>query len=252
MTTWARIIRRALALPRWQAVTCITTASVLGSLLLTMVTLSAFGATQRTILVALAVATIVPALIATPVGLVLTRLLQELDAARGLAQTLANTDALTGVLNRRHFVEKSTQLMGRAAHDQSPTSVLMLDIDDFKTINDRYGHQTGDEVLQMFAAACIRTLRPTDLLARWGGEEFVALLPATAPADAIRISDRLCKAIANGVIQGTDRKLVGVTVSIGVATSPGSGSRLEELLVSADAAMYQAKRAGKNCVRLSA
>ncbi len=252
MTSWAPVIRHMLGMPKWQAVACISAASVFGSVLLTIVTMSALGAPQRTFLVALAVATVVPTLVATPVGIVLTRLLHELDAARIFAQTLANTDGLTGALNRRHFVEKSTQLMGRSLHDQTPTSVLMIDLDDFKKINDLHGHNTGDEVLQKFASVCTKTLRPSDLLARWGGEEFVALLPATSHADAIRISERLCKAIAGGSVVTTGHKVVTLTASIGVATSADSTLRLEDLLSRADAAMYTAKLAGKNCVKLAA
>ena len=250
--TWAHFVRHVLALPRWQAIASITGASVAGSVLMTIVTMSALGAPPRTFFIALLVATLIPTLVATPVGVVLTRLLHELDAARKLAQLLANTDALTGALNRRHFMEMGTLMLARASHDESPMSVLMLDIDDFKKINDRHGHQAGDEVLRMFARICVKTLRPTDMLARWGGEEFVALLPATAPADAVRISARLCAAIAQGSVD-TDRNApIGVTVSVGVAASLDGSARLEELLSRADAAMYEAKLAGKNGVKMAA
>lgn len=252
MTRWTPLIHRILGMPRWQAIACITAASVLGSLLLTVVTLSALGAPQRSFLVALVVATVIPTLVATPVGIVLTRLMHDLDAARIMAQTLASTDPLTGALNRRHFVEKSSLLMGRAVRDQAPCSLLMIDIDDFKKINDRHGHSTGDEVLQMFVRVCTKTLRPSDLLARWGGEEFVALLPATSTADAIRISERLRKAIAEGSVVTARQHVVTLTASIGVAASEDSTLQLEDMLSRADAAMYTAKLAGKNCFKLAA
>ena len=251
MMQWASFAEYVLSLPRWQAIASITGASVAGSLLMTIVTMSALGAAQRTFFIALLVATIIPTLVATPVGVVLTRLLHELDAARKLAQLLANTDALTGALNRRHFMEMGTLMLARASHDETPMSVLMLDIDDFKKINDRHGHQAGDEVLRTLARTCVKTLRPTDMLARWGGEEFVALLPSTAPADAVSISTRLCAAIAQGSVD-TDRNApIGVTVSVGVAASLDGSARLEELLSRADAAMYEAKLAGKNGVKMA-
>jgi diguanylate cyclase (GGDEF)-like protein len=249
--SWASFAQRVLSLPRWQAICAITCASVAGSVSMTIVMMSLLGAAQKTFFIALLVATVIPTLVALPVAVVLTRLLRELDAARRLAQLLANTDALTGALNRRHFIETGTLMLARARHDATPMSVLMLDIDDFKKINDRHGHQAGDEVLRMFARICVKTLRPTDMLARWGGEEFVALLPATAPADAVRISARLCTAIAQGSVD-TDRSApIGVTVSVGVAASLDGSAQLDDLLARADAAMYQAKQAGKNGLKLA-
>lgn len=240
-----------LALPKWQAISIIVGASVGGSVLVTVVVMTLLGAPQRTFLVALAVATGMPMLVSGPVGIVLIRLLHELDVARILAQTLANTDALTGALSRRNFMEVGALVLARARHDAVPMSVLMLDVDDFKQVNDRYGHNTGDDVLKMFARICMQTLRPTDMLARWGGEEFAALLPSTAPADAIQISERLCNAIASGSVAAGTGPPIRVTVSIGLATSTNSSAGLEELLARADAAMYDAKRSGKNGVRLA-
>ena len=240
-----------LALPKWRAISIIVAASVGGSLLLTAIAMTLLGAPQRTFLIAMAVATAMPMLVAGPVGIVLMRLLHELDAARILAQTLANTDALTGALNRRNFMEAGALVLARARHDGMPMSVLMLDVDDFKRVNDRYGHQAGDDALQMTARVCMQTLRPTDMLARWGGEEFVALLPSTAPADAIRISERLCNAIAGGTVMAGTSPPIRITVSIGVATTVQDGVGLEALLSRADAAMYAAKRSGKNGVKLA-
>ena len=251
MMSWTSLVQHVLSLPKWQAIAWITGASVAGSVLMTIVAMSALDADQSTFVIALLVATIIPTLVAMPVGIVLTRLLHELDAARKLAQLLANTDALTGALNRRRFMELGNLILARASHDRSPMSVLMLDIDDFKKINDRYGHQTGDEVLRMFAGICLKSLRPTDMLARWGGEEFVALLPATAPADAVLISARLCAAIAEGRVATDQDTPLGVTVSVGVAANLDGTDRLETLLSLADAAMYEAKLAGKNGVKLA-
>jgi diguanylate cyclase (GGDEF)-like protein len=245
MNRWARWIRSLLALPRWAAVGAIVGASVVDSLGVTWLSLVVADVPESM------VAVVVPTLVAGPVAIVLLTLLEELNRARALAQTLANTDALTGALNRRCFMERGHQAVGRAGSSTSSTSVLLMDIDDFKQINDRYGHSTGDAVLQMFAAECVAQLRPQDLLARWGGEEFVALLPATAAADALQLADRLRQAIAEARVAGADGEPMGVTVSIGVACSDEQTVFLDDLLLRADEAMYEAKRSGKNTVRLA-
>ncbi|MDH4392137.1 MAG: GGDEF domain-containing protein [Aquabacterium sp.] len=252
MKPWARCIRSLLSLPRWAAVGVIVGASVAGSVLITLLSLAVSDVPGSMYAVAVLIAVLVPTLVAGPVAMVLLKLLEELNHARALAQTLANTDALTGALNRRCFMERGHQAVGRAGQNASPTSVLLMDIDDFKQINDRYGHSTGDAVLQMFARQCLASLRPQDMLARWGGEEFVALLPATAPADALQLSDRLCKAIAAARVDGAGGEPRGVTVSIGVASSVGGALALDALLSRADAAMYDAKRSGKNRAKLAA
>jgi diguanylate cyclase (GGDEF)-like protein len=226
-------------------------ASVASSVTITLLALELTDAPREILGMSVLIAMLVPTLVAAPVAIGLMKLLHELNAARALAQTLANTDALTGALNRRHFHDMGSQIVGRARQDATPTSVLLMDIDDFKQVNDRHGHCTGDAVLQMFARQCMKSLRPQDMLARWGGEEFVALLPATAPADAVRISERLCKAIADGRVVGTGGTPMGVTVSIGVAASAGVAAELDALLAQADAAMYRAKRKGKNQVALA-
>ena len=238
-------------MPKWAAVGLIVGASVLGSVATTLLAMELSGAPRDILATSVLIAVLVPTLVATPVSTVLLKLLHELNAARALAQTLANTDALTGALNRRHFMDVGNLIVSRAQPDATPTSVLLMDIDDFKQVNDRHGHSTGDAVLQMFARQCMKSLRPQDMLARWGGEEFVALLPATAPADAVRISERLCNAIAEGRVAGADGASMGVTASIGVAASVGGSARLDALLSQADAAMYHAKRNGKNQVQLA-
>jgi diguanylate cyclase (GGDEF)-like protein len=245
---WVRLL---LALPKWLAVCTIVGVSVASSVGITMLALVLSNAPSSLLPMSVLIAVLVPTMVAAPVAIGLLKLLHELNSARALAQTLANTDALTGALNRRNFLDVGTKVVSRARRDATPTSVLLMDIDDFKQVNDRHGHGTGDAVLQMFAQECLKSLRPHDMLARWGGEEFVALLPATAPADAVRVSERLCKAIADGRINGADGMPIGVTVSIGVAASTGGADGLEALLSRADAAMYVAKRNGKNGVRLA-
>lgn len=251
MNQWARWIRLLLSLPRWTAVGVIVGASVASSVAITLLSLVVSNVPDGMFRIALFIAVLVPTLVAGPVAIVLLRLLQELNLARALAQTLANTDALTGALNRRCFMERGHQEVARAGTRGGPVSVLLMDIDDFKQINDQFGHSTGDAVLQMFAKQCMASLRPQDMLARWGGEEFVALLPATAPADAMRLSNRLCQAIAQARSADTNGALTRVTVSIGVASSLDGPVALDALLSRADAAMYEAKRSGKNRVKLA-
>jgi diguanylate cyclase (GGDEF)-like protein len=159
---------------------------------------------------------------------------------------LAMFDALTGVLNRRAFLDLAERDLARAAREGAPFAVLMLDIDHFKSVNDRFGHQAGDRALADFAARVKAGARPSDLVGRYGGEEFCVLLPATAPAEAQAVAERLRAAIAASPLGGLPGT---VTVSIGVAacTSPGCWS-LAAITERADAALYAAKGTGRNRV----
>lgn len=164
-------------------------------------------------------------------------------------QQLATLDPLTAVPNRRHFYEQALREVERATEFGHPISVLMLDADFFKAINDTYGHLVGDQVLQMIAACCRDDLREIDLLARFGGEEFAALLPNTDHEAALGVARRLAARIAETPVH-TDSGLLYVSVSVGVAsTTPGQPISLEQLLDKADKALYEAKRAGRNKVR---
>ncbi|MCO5129625.1 MAG: GGDEF domain-containing protein [Xanthobacteraceae bacterium] len=158
----------------------------------------------------------------------------------------ASIDPLTGVLNRRGFAEATARAIAREAGAGRPVTVMILDIDHFKSINDRFGHAAGDEVLRRFAGVIAQTLRVTDLCGRIGGEEFAVLL-SCATEEAMSAAERVRQAFASSgiVIAGTP---VETTVSIGVACSP-VGAELDVLLAAADAALYQAKRAGRNRVR---
>jgi diguanylate cyclase (GGDEF)-like protein len=159
-------------------------------------------------------------------------------------QLLAQTDSLTGLLNRRAFEENLTRAMRRAAHTGKSSAVLLLDIDRFKEVNDSLGHHAGDEVLQRVGAALREGMRPADALARYGGEEFVMLLYDASEAQAEEIAWRLRAEIADL------RDLPGettVTVSIGVAVSQ-PGDTVEHLLRRCDDALYRSKRAGRNLV----
>lgn len=158
----------------------------------------------------------------------------------------ANSDALTGLNNRRWLEEMMVRLKGKALEDLLPVSVLMLDVDHFKRFNDTYGHKAGDLVLQMVAKTMRRRLRPSDMVARFGGEEFMILLPHTAPAEAQVVAERLRAGIQQTEISAEQGlELPPVTVSIGIAPWR-QGELLESLVEAADKALYRAKANGRN------
>lgn len=168
---------------------------------------------------------------------------------------LAASDPLTGVPNRRHFEERSAQIIAAREATGHSVAVLMLDVDHFKKINDTYGHPAGDEVLKVVARRCREALRDRDLFARFGGEEFVALLAAPALEDAPAAAERMRNAVAATPIDVGDAR-INVTVSIGGALGeavPGSDQGLlDNLIARADEALYQAKADGRNRVRMAA
>ena len=161
----------------------------------------------------------------------------------------ASVDPLTGLLNRRGFSEATTRMIEREAKAGRPITVMIFDIDHFKSVNDTFGHAAGDEVLKVFANVVANTLRITDLVGRVGGEEFAALLPA--PMDeALTAAERVREAFQNAGVAVDDEPLA-TTVSIGVAGGPAN-TELEVLMASADTALYQAKRGGRNRVEAAA
>ena len=160
------------------------------------------------------------------------------------------TDPLTGVANRRGFFEMGERLLARAAFARQPTAVIMFDLDRFKRINDRYGHDTGDEVITVFCRLARSLLRSNDLFGRIGGEEFACLLPTTERLDALRLAERVRAAFEAAYHTiGEDR--LRTTVSAGVAIADNSNFDLDTLLKHADRALSRAKRAGRNCVQQS-
>jgi diguanylate cyclase (GGDEF)-like protein len=160
----------------------------------------------------------------------------------------AETDPLTGIANRRRFNQVLEVECGRFTRGHSPFSVLMLDLDYFKDVNDRYGHAAGDEVLRQVAQILLATLRSTDVVARYGGEEFAVLLTETRIEGAMVIAERVRTAVEDRVLD-VEGNEIALTVSIGVTSHNGEESEAgEELLKRADDALYRAKAAGRNCV----
>jgi diguanylate cyclase (GGDEF)-like protein len=162
-------------------------------------------------------------------------------------QRQALVDSLTGLANRRLCEAALEKELGRADRFGEPLAVVVGDIDDFKDVNDRHGHATGDEVLKAFSRALQDTVRDIDLAGRWGGEEFVVGLPGTNLAGGVRLAERIRAALAQHPVKAPGGERVHVTASFGVAEFDGRAT-LNELMAAADAALYRAKRAGKDRV----
>jgi diguanylate cyclase (GGDEF)-like protein len=174
---------------------------------------------------------------------------QELEELLKKVKVLAITDPLTELFNRRHFETVLEKEFHKTRRYNIPLSCLMIDIDKFKDINDEYGHRAGDSVLQETAQIIKKTLRDVDIAARWGGEEFVVLLPQTNKEDALQCASRMLKAMSEHRFSNIpDRK---ITVSIGIASVPHPSIDSGEALVNAsDVAMYEAKKKGRNRIEV--
>ena len=173
---------------------------------------------------------------------------RELQWANQKLQELASTDALTGACNRRHFLELARVEISRAQRQGQALSVIMLDIDFFKTINDRFGHEIGDKVLVALATTIHAALRSSDIFARLGGEEFIVMLPGQGLSDALQTAERLRLLVEQDEVAGCPAQ---ITVSSGVAGLETEADEIDDLLRRADQGLYQAKNLGRNqvCVR---
>jgi diguanylate cyclase (GGDEF)-like protein len=197
-------------------------------------------------------ATAVFVLLAVAVSILLGRVLETSNRrAFALERELhheARTDTLTGLDNRRAMQERGRVEMKRSTRSKTPVSVVLADLDHFKEVNDRYGHETGDTVLTKVAAALRAALRESDALGRWGGEEFMAVLPATDARGAAEVAERMRAAIAETTFEGLRER---TTISLGVASSQGlddPGMEWDLLLKEADQRLYRAKHEGRNRV----
>ncbi len=170
------------------------------------------------------------------------RLSDELRARNAELERVSRTDGLTGLLNRRAAEEVLATELAKARRYGLPLTVLMIDLDEFKRVNDSYGHAVGDRVLVEVSAALRGALRESDVIGRWGGEEFLAVLPLTCGAAGLVLADRLCRQVADLPVRLDDGSLLPVGISVGVC-----GEVLDEdrLLRDADAALYRAKAAGR-------
>ncbi|QZA80500.1 GGDEF domain-containing protein [Deefgea piscis] len=162
---------------------------------------------------------------------------------------LATTDELTQLSNRREWQSKAQSAFLHALRYKKNLSFMMIDVDHFKKINDQYGHLFGDQILKQIAQLCVLNTRATDLVARWGGEEFVVLLPETTLEQAKIVAEKIRSAIANSTFSLTDNPQLTVTVSIGISSLLPHDQSLDDLLSRADNAMYLAKDKGRNCIQ---
>jgi two-component system, cell cycle response regulator len=181
------------------------------------------------------------------------RLIETMRASLDQSMELAVTDQLTGLNNRRYLMSQLGPLVQRAARGGDPVSVIIADVDHFKRINDNFGHDVGDEVLKEFAARLASNFRPIDISCRYGGEEFVVVMPNTRGDYACLVAERLRRHVSGApfaIKAGTDA--LSVTVSLGVAVATGVGDTADKVLKRADEALYRAKQNGRNRVMAAA
>ena len=181
----------------------------------------------------------------------------DLEKQKTVLEGLTQTDPLTGALNRAGIMSHLEQEFQRAHRNLQPVAVLMIDIDHFKFVNDQYGHLVGDVVLQNLISNLQRSVREIDSIGRFGGEEFLVILPDTSTEQASATAERIRKAVEQSTCAYADEKEVKITISIGVAVyNPHefdlqkSQNRLQEYIRQSDLAMYKAKNSGRNCVVL--
>jgi diguanylate cyclase (GGDEF)-like protein len=165
-------------------------------------------------------------------------------------RTAAMVDPLTGIANRRSFLQDAAQLAKRHGANPRPTAVLLIDLDHFKSINDRFGHALGDRVLEIFADSARQSVRSSDLLGRLGGEEFAAVLSDTSRDKAAGVAERIRASFAQAA-QEVDNRPVRATVSIGLVHCQEAALNVAELLAQADQALYTAKERGRNRVEVA-
>jgi diguanylate cyclase (GGDEF)-like protein len=163
----------------------------------------------------------------------------------GEFEQLSVTDALTGLLNRRYLEERLTEEIKRSNRHGFPMSFMMIDVDEFKSYNDNFGHAEGDKALQIVGASLKETLRGADVAVRYGGEEFSILLPQTSSEEAIVIAERLRERV-----EKTEFPHRKVTISVGIASCSLSLNSPRDLIAAADKALYVAKRRGRNNVQV--
>lgn len=231
-----------------KSILIISVASVLFSEAVTLVFLLLIpegGIILRTrLFVALSIAFIVPLIVAPLASWAMIGLILEIHALEEQMRTLATYDSLTGLLNKRAFVEQAGYGCRIAEREQQEFSVLVADMDHFKQINDRYGHVVGDKVLESFGKIASAIARKSDLAGRIGGEEFAFFLPHTSADQALAFAERLHKAIPEDGVE-VDGGTTCYTASIGLGTFSGA-THIEEALRTADRALYRAKEEGRD------
>jgi len=174
----------------------------------------------------------------------------KLEEERKKSELQATIDVLTGLHNRRYFIEHASIRLQECARFKRESALILFDIDKFKSVNDTYGHAAGDAIICAVAEATSKQLRPYDLFARYGGEEYIVFLPETGADTAQRVAERLRKAVENQITHFQSVAL-NCTISLGVAVSGGKPAELNELINAADSALYRAKEGGRNKVEIA-
>ena len=183
------------------------------------------------------------------IGVRLLTVEKELREARDRMEILATHDDLTGLLNRKAIRERAKAELARAQRESIPMSLILLDIDHFKLVNDQYGHLVGDDALRLIAKVVRQTVRTYDYTGRWGGEEFMLLLPRTAQDEALKIAERVRLDISKMPLVLPNGTALNLSASLGVVSTSQNGDQpLDTLLQRADDALYEAKAQGRNRV----
>ncbi|MCZ2127864.1 MAG: diguanylate cyclase [Anaerolineales bacterium] len=179
--------------------------------------------------------------------LIVWRDISHLKQTQMELEKIAMQDPLTSIYNRRHFFTLAEAEIERALRYHTPCSIILADIDQFKNVNDQYGHKAGDEALICFTKVCRKSLRKVDIFARYGGEEFIALLPETELEQAVETAERIRQIVASSSLESAQFDF-GITASFGVAAFQGADDTLDHLIQRADQSLYEAKNAGRNRV----
>ncbi len=177
------------------------------------------------------------------------RMQQDLNLLTEELHQLATTDGLTGLTNRREFMDIARREFSRAKRHESDLSLILMDIDHFKQVNDTYGHDVGDEVLKVLAKSGAGVIRDHDIFCRFGGEEFTVLLPGTDLKGAIAMAERLRVLLAQTSVP-FEGGAVQFTISAGISTVNPGMNTIETLIKQADLSLYEAKSRGRNCIRV--
>lgn len=234
--------------PLWATIPVIVAISVAASVgalfLLTELMGMGYGPGFRR---SLTIAITAPTLVSAPIGGYIVHLLRQVESARQKAQALAWNDELTQLMNRRRFAQMGTRELALAQRAGRRLVAVLLDVDDFKRFNDQHGHAGGDALLRALGVALPAELRATDLVSRWGGEEFALLLPDTGAAEAVHLLERVRGAVESLSVDVGGGAVRRCTVSVGLTEST-AGDSFDALIDRADKAMYRAKASGKNRV----
>lgn len=228
-----------------------TSVSIVLSVFITFFILWLSDADDSITQIALIISIIAPGIIAPLVTWFLIGLIIKIDELEQRQRKLITYDELTGLISRRTFFEKFDELKEITEKNKTHITLAYMDLDDFKKINDVYGHNAGDQALKSFAQILTNAARVNDIIARIGGEEFAIILPETKIEDAHMILERIRKTVSSKelIIEG---KKLSISMSTGLAQYQGDALRIDKLVSQADKAMYQAKSEGKNCISLYA